>query len=71
MVAPSIEYPVAFGKEGHLIGVMATRDIGMCESYIYVPVKLTINQEQFRRSWIGEIYEDRFKDYDQVDDEEK
>ena len=57
VVAPSIEYPVAFGPSGDLIGLRAKREIGLCETYLYVPVNLTINEEQFKRSWIGEIYE--------------
>jgi hypothetical protein len=45
VVAPSVEYPVAFGPTGELIGLRAKRDIGLCESYLYVPVNLTINEE--------------------------
>ena len=33
------------------------KNIGLFESYLYVPVRITINEEQFKRRWIGEIYE--------------
>jgi hypothetical protein len=57
VVSSSVEWPVAYGKDGHLIGVCANKNIGLFESYLYVPVRITINEEQFKRSWIGEIYE--------------
>lgn len=41
----SVEWPVAFGKEGKLLGVMAKRDIGLHEAFIYVPVNICINEE--------------------------
>lgn len=43
--APSLEYPVAYGPKGELIGVRARRDIGLGESYLYVPVNMTINED--------------------------
>jgi len=43
----SLEWPVAYGKDGQLVGVRAKKDIGPCESYVYVPVNCTINEEQF------------------------
>ena len=61
VVAPSVEWPVAYGKNGDLVGVRAKKDIGLMESYIYVPCKLTINEEQFKRSWIGEIYDNHIQ----------
>ena len=42
---PSIRYPVAFGKEGQLVGIAATREIGFNEAYIYVPTKLAIHED--------------------------
>lgn len=45
----SVRYPVAFGKEGHLIGLAATRRIGFNEAYLYVPNHVIISEEQFRR----------------------
>lgn len=38
-------WPVAFGEKGELVGVCARRDIGFNESAVYVPVRLTINEE--------------------------
>jgi hypothetical protein len=64
VVSPSIEYPVAYGKNGELIGLCAKRDIGLCEAYLYVPVNLTINEEQFKRSFIGEIYDAHVQDFE-------
>lgn len=63
IVCPSIEWPVAYGQKGELIGVRARKDIGLMESYIYVPCKVTINEEQFKRSWIGEIYDNHIEDF--------
>jgi len=40
-----LEYPVAYGPKGELIGVRARRDIGLGESYLYVPVNMTINED--------------------------
>lgn len=54
----STEYPVAFGEHGQLVGVRAKRYIGPCQSYVYVPAKVTINIENFRRSWVGEVLQD-------------
>lgn len=56
----SVDYPVAFGKEGKLVGCAAKRDIGLNEAYVYVPVGICINEEQFKRSWCGEIYSDKY-----------
>ena len=67
VVAPSVRWPVAYGESGELIGVHANKDIGPCESYLYVPTKMTINEEQFRNSEIGKILEeneDEFMDRD-------
>ena len=58
-----MEYPVAYGPSGELVGLRAKRDIGLCESYLYIPVNLTINEEQFKRSWIGEIYDKHHEDF--------
>lgn len=56
-------WPVAFGEQGELVGVCARTDIGFNESGVYVPARLTINVEQFKRSWIGEIYDDILEDF--------
>jgi len=45
--APALDWPVAYGPRGELVGARATRDVGPMESYVYVPVKLTLNVEQF------------------------
>ena len=45
---PACRYPVAFGDKGELIGISATRDIGVGEAYIYVPTKCIINETKFR-----------------------
>lgn len=61
--APSLEYPVAFGKEGKLVGVRAKKEVGMYESYLYVPIAMTINEEQFKKSEVGHLFpqfEDQF-----------
>jgi len=39
-----------------LIGVRATRDIGFGEAYLYVPLKMTINEETFKNCEIKDIY---------------
>jgi len=54
---------VAFGEKGELVGVCAKKDIGFNETSVYVPSKITINEEQFKRSWIGEIYEDNLEEF--------
>ena len=42
----SIEYPVAFGKSGDLLGIAAKRPIGPEEAYLYIPNKLIINEDK-------------------------
>lgn len=62
----SIEYPVAFGKNGGLIGIAARRPIGPEEAYIYIPTKLIINDDKISKSDIGFIVErhaDVFKEH--------
>ena len=61
----AIEYPVAFGEQGELVGVRAKRFIGMCESFVYVPVRITINIENFKRSWVGEVYQDNIDHFEE------
>lgn len=53
----SVDYPVAFGKEGHLIGMAAKRPIGPEEAYIYIPSTITINDEKILKSEIGFMIE--------------
>jgi hypothetical protein len=62
----SIEYPVAFGKHGSLIGIAAKRRIGPEEAYIYIPNKLLIHDDKIKKSEIGFIIEkhsDVFKEH--------
>jgi hypothetical protein len=62
----SINYPVAFGKEGNLIGIAAKRPIGPEEAYIFIPLKLVINDDKILTSEIGFIIEkhaDVFKEH--------
>lgn len=51
----SIEYPVAFGKDGALVGLAAKRDIGAGEAYLFIPNKIIINDEKILKSEIGFI----------------
>ena len=53
----SIEYPVAFGKNGDLVGIAAKRPIGPEEAYLYVPLKLIINDDKILKSDIAYIIE--------------
>ena len=48
----SIEYPVAFGKNGDLLGIAAKRPIGPEEAYLYVPNKIIINEDKV---WASDI----------------
>jgi hypothetical protein len=43
--SPSIMYPTAFGPTGGLVGMSATRTIGLQESYLYIPSKILICEE--------------------------
>ena len=45
---PAVRYPVAFGSKGELIGLAATREIGLGEAYVFVPIKCIINESKFR-----------------------
>ena len=46
---PSVNYPVAFGKHGHLVGMGAARDIPPMTAFLYVPWKLMINEHNIRK----------------------
>lgn len=67
VVRDSLDWPVAFGPRGDIVGVAAKKDIGLNEAYVYVPVNICINEEQFKRSWIGELYE---KEYENIKEEQ-
>ena len=45
---PSVEYPVAFGKHGHLVGMCAARDVPPMSAFLYIPYNLTINEANIR-----------------------
>jgi hypothetical protein len=62
----TIEYPVAFGKNGDLVGIAARRPIGPEEAYIFIPNKIIINDEKILKSDIGHLilrHEDVFKEH--------
>lgn len=46
---PSVDYPVAFGKHGHLVGMCAARDVPPMTSFLYVPNNLLINEPNIRK----------------------
>ena len=48
IIRHACRYPVAFGDHGKLIGVAATREIGLGEAYAYVPLSCLLNQSKFR-----------------------
>lgn len=51
----SIEYPVCFGKGGHLLGIAAKRAIGPEEAYIFIPNKIIINDDKILKSEVGHL----------------
>lgn len=55
VVHPSVEYPVAFGREGQLIGMAAKSDIPPLKAFLFVPHKLIINETLVKRSSIGPL----------------
>lgn len=44
-----MEYPVAFGKHGHLVGMCAARDVPPMTAFLYMPWELMINEQNNRR----------------------
>ena len=46
---PSVEYPVAFGKHGHLVGMCAARDFPPMTAFLYMPWELLINEANIRK----------------------
>ena len=57
---PSVAYPVAFGKHGHLVGMCAARDIPPMTAFLYVPHEIMINEQNARRRCpeIGKLFDD-------------
>ena len=45
IIRHSCRYPSAFGPTGQLIGLSATRRIGTKEPFVYVPMKVCINED--------------------------
>jgi len=52
---PGVRYPVAFGKEGHLIGMAAAKDINPQTAFLFVPQKLIITEYTCRNSKLSTI----------------
>jgi len=46
---PGVDYPVAFGKRGELIGMAAAKDLAPCECFLYVPQELQINRHTIKQ----------------------
>ena len=61
----SVLYPTAFGPSGTLVGISAKRRIGFKEAYIFVPTKVCLSEEQFRRSEIGHLLVDHPEVFEQ------
>ena len=45
----SVRYPTCFGNDGQLVGMSATKDIGLREAFVYVPQRLMICEARFRQ----------------------
>ena len=45
MFNPSVEYPVAFGKHGHLVGMCAARDVPPMTGFLYIPQTIMLNED--------------------------
>jgi hypothetical protein len=55
---PGVDYPVAFGKNGELIGFAAKKDIPPMKCYLFVPQHLIINEIVCRRNKLcNKVYE--------------
>ena len=48
MQRPGVEYPVAYGKHGELVGMAASRDIDPMTAFLFVPHSLFINETTIR-----------------------
>mmetsp|Transcript_41062 Transcript_41062/g.53851 ORF Transcript_41062/g.53851 Transcript_41062/m.53851 type:complete len:141 (+) Transcript_41062:76-498(+) len=51
---PSVDYPVAFGKHGHLVGMCAARDIPPMTAFCYIPWHLLITEDNIRK-WAPQV----------------
>lgn len=52
---PGVDYPVAFGKHGQLIGMAARKDLPPMKAFLYVPFNLIITENTVMRSSIRHI----------------
>jgi hypothetical protein len=52
---PGVDYPVAFGRQGQLIGMAAKKDIPPMTAFLYVPYNLIITEATVMRSPIAHI----------------
>ena len=50
---PGVEYPVAFGRQGQLIGMAAKQNIYPQKAFLYVPQRLIITEITVRNSKIA------------------
>lgn len=69
VVKGPLEWPVAYGSKGELVGVRATKDIGMNESIVYIPTRITISIESFKQSEYSVIYYENEDDFLESEDE--
>lgn len=64
---PAVEFPVAFGKHGELLGLAAKKDIPPQKAFLFIPQKLIINEIVCRQDPVcGPVYEkhpDIFRDH--------
>ena len=64
---PAVDYPVAFGKNGELIGLLANRDIPPQKAFLFIPQEIIINDLVCKRDPVcGPIYKKHpeiFKDH--------
>jgi hypothetical protein len=70
VIYDSIEYPVAFGKSGDLLGIAAKRPIGPEEAYLYIPNKIIINDDKVYSSEIADIIKRHSDVFDEHADSE-
>jgi hypothetical protein len=48
VLRPGVEYPVAFGRNGELVGFAAKQDIPPQTAFVFVPQELHINEQNIR-----------------------
>jgi hypothetical protein len=52
---PSVDYPVAFGKHGQLIGMAASKDVPPLKAFLSVPCRLIITEQTVMKSNVAHI----------------